>query len=211
MGPIKIKIKTSQLEDSSEYGGGDCAVPQTDQKKELPAKETSKEAESCYRYEGEECFYTEPASGAVFRWDKTAGSWAQVSTDQSKASSNKGGESGVTPKYKMVDGTYVYVDKLTGQKHKWNLETNQWDKIDRQEGDDEEEEEESEESEEDENMSEEEKKARQYRKRKAAPGWDQSNFSEVRIDFYFNVKKESLLTDIATCIDLCDLTSHYSI
>ena len=72
---------------------------QTDQKKEPPAKETSKEAskeaESCYRYEGEECFYTEPASGAVFRWDKTAGSWAQVSTDQNKASINKGGESGV--------------------------------------------------------------------------------------------------------------------
>ena len=188
MGPIKIKIKTSQLEESSEYGGGDCALPQTTdtvQKEEPAVKEITKEkeAESCYRYEGEDCFYTEPASGAVFRWDKAAGSWAQVSGDQSKASSNRSGECPVqpTPKYKMVDGTYVYLDKLTGQKHKWNLETNQWDKIDKQDGDvEEEEEEESEESEEDENMSEEEKKARQYRKRKAAPGWDQSNFSEVR-------------------------------
>ena len=125
-------------------------------------------------------------SGAVFRWDKTAGTWAQVNTDQSKASSNS---TGSNPKYKMVDGTYVYLDKLTGQKHKWNLETNQWDKIDKQD-DDAEEEEESEESEEDENMSEEERKARQYRKRKAAPGWDQSNFSEVRADFSLSTLKE---------------------
>ena len=126
-------------------------------------------------------------SGAVFRWDKTAGTWAQVNTDQSKASSNS---TGSNPKYKMVDGTYVYLDKLTGQKHKWNLETNQWDKIDKQDDDAEEEEEESEESEEDENMSEEERKARQYRKRKAAPGWDQSNFSEVRADFSLSTLKE---------------------
>ena len=42
------------------------------------------------------------------------------------------------------------------------------------------------------NVSEEERKARQYRKRKAAPGWDQSNFSEVRIEFYFNGKKSQL-------------------
>ena len=125
-------------------------------------------------------------SGAVFRWDKTAGTWAQVNTDQSKVSSNS---TGSNPKYKMVDGTYVYLDKLTGQKHKWNLETNQWDKIDKQD-DDAEEEEESEESEEDENMSEEERKARQYRKRKAAPGWDQSNFSEVRADFSLSTLKE---------------------
>ena len=180
-----MKWFTFQLEDNSEYGGGDCPVPQADQKEQPAEKESSREAESCYRYEGEDCFYTEPASGAVFRWDKAAGSWAQVSTDQSKASSKNSGESGATPKYKMVDGTYVYVDKLTGQKHKWNLETNQWDKIDKQDGDKEEEEEESEESEEDENMSEEEKKARQYRKRKAAPGWDQSNFSQVRIELYF--------------------------
>ena len=82
-----------------------------------------------------------------------------------------------SPNYKMEDGTYVYVDKLTGQKHKWNLETNQWDKVDKAAGEAEEEEEE--ESEEDENMSEEERKARQYRKRKAAPGWDQSNYSKV--------------------------------
>ena len=199
MGPIKIKIKTSQIEDNSEYGGGDCAAPQTEEKEKPGEKEIREEGESCYRYEGEDCFYTEPASGAVFKWDKTAGSWAQVGTDQGKANSNKAGENGATPKYKMVDGTYVYVDKLTGQKHKWNLETNQWDKIDKQDGDEEEEEEESEESEEDENMSEEEKKARQYRKRKAAPGWDQSNFSEVRSQLHGNVESaESLITDIIT-------------
>ena len=146
MGPIKIKIKTSQIEDNSEYGGGDCPAPQTEEKEKPGEKEIREEGESCYRYEGEDCFYTEPASGAVFKWDKTAGSWSQVGTDQGKASSNKaGGENGAAPKYKMVDGTYVYVDKLTGQKHKWNLETNQWDKIDKQDGD--EEEEESEESE----------------------------------------------------------------
>ena len=130
MGPIKINIKTSQIEDSSEYGGGGCVLPQTKAKEEPAKKEDSSSESSCYRYEGEDCFYTEPASGAVFRWDKAAGSWAQVNTDQSKAGTD-------TPKYKMVDGTYVYVDKLTGQKHKWNLETNQWDKIDKQEGEEE--------------------------------------------------------------------------
>ena len=87
MGPIKINIKTCQIEDSSEYGGGGCVLPQTEAKEE-PAK---KEDSSCYRYEGEDCFYTEPASGAVFRWDKAAGSWAQVNTDRTKASTNNQG------------------------------------------------------------------------------------------------------------------------
>ena len=59
MGPIKINIKTSQIEENSEYGGVGCVEPQSDPQEE-PAK---KETESCSRYEGEECFYTEPASG----------------------------------------------------------------------------------------------------------------------------------------------------
>ena len=73
--------------------------------------------------------------------------------------------------YKMEGGTYVYVDRLTNKKHKWNLETNEWDVV------------ENDEESEDENISEEERKARQYRKRKAAPGWDQANYTKVGKNF----------------------------
>ena len=168
MGPIKINIKTSQIEASSEYGGCDSVDVDKEELSEAAEVKPVERDESCYSYEGEECFYTEPASGTVLRWDRQSNTW--VTRDQPDTSQ-------ASPNYKMEDGTYVYVDKLTGQKHKWNLETNQWDKVDKAAGevDDEEEEE----SEEDENMSEEERKARQYRKRKAAPGWDQSNYSKV--------------------------------
>ena len=77
--------------------------------------------------------------------------------------------------YKMEDGTYVYVDRLTNKKHKWNLETKEWDEVENND----EPEEEDEESEEDENMSEADRRARQYRKRKAAPGWDQVTYQKV--------------------------------
>lgn len=204
MGPIKISIKTTQLEGSSEYGGD--AVPEkssivddhSSEDKENKIKETSDDGNSkedsnnvekseskavdeagsidpsCYKYEGEDCFYTEPASGVEYRWDKEKNQWVNKDTgDAQPASVDPEQIQREQQNYKMEGGTYVYVDKLTNQKHKWNLETNVWDEVENdavpEDGD---------ESEEDENATEEERKARQYRKRKAAPGWDKTNYSK---------------------------------
>jgi len=203
MGPIKISIKTTQLEGSSEYGGD--AVPEKakvddnfsedkenqgkDINEDIKSNEDSNNVDisktkvgeeagsvdpSCYKYEGDDCFYTEPASGVTYRWDKEKNQWVDKVTGVAQTAS-------VDPEqiqkeqqnYKMEGGTYVYVDKLTNQKHKWNLETNEWDKVDNDAVPDD-----GEESEEDENATEEERKARQYRKRKAAPGWDKTNYSK---------------------------------
>ena len=188
MGPIKINIKT----DTSEYGGdGDTKVPDISDKvveKDLDntvnrvggdtsdkTKDKSDDkTDSCYEYEGEDCFYTEPSSGVRYKWSKDSNSWVNTETGEKQASSEppSSGE-GAQQNYKMEDGTYVYVDRLTNKKHKWNLETNQWDEVDNDEAP------EDDESEEDENMSEEERKARQYRKRKAAPGWDKIQYQKV--------------------------------
>ena len=123
--------------------------------------------ENCYRYEGEDCFFTEPASGVTYLWDKEKSQWVNKETGvaQPATAADQGEVQKEHQNYKMEGGTYVYVDKLTNQKHKWNLETNQWDKVENDALQDD-----GDESEEDENATEEEKKARQYRKRKAAPG-----------------------------------------
>eukprot|EP00092_Neocalanus_flemingeri_P018482 GFUD01020002.1.p1 GENE.GFUD01020002.1~~GFUD01020002.1.p1 ORF type:complete len:583 (-),score=207.57 GFUD01020002.1:2-1750(-) len=208
MGPIKISIKTTQLEGSSEYGG---CVPEksspeksstnvqnlSSEDKENETKDSSEKDidleksnsnnvnkseskateagtidPSCYKYEGEECFYTEPASGVTYRWDTEKSQWVNKETGEvQEASADPEKMEKEQQNYKMEGGTYVYVDKLTNQKHKWNLETNEWDKVDNDAASDDE-------SEEDENATEEERKARQYRKRKAAPGWDKSNYSK---------------------------------
>jgi len=202
MGPIKISITTTQLEGASEYGGG---APEkshsTDNKPSSEDKENQVQAssndsqikenadrseakekgeagssvdESCYRYEGEDCFYTEPASGVTYLWDKEKSQWVNKETGEAQpASEDQEKVQREHQNYKMEGGTYVYVDKLTNQKHKWNLETNQWDKVENEALQDD-----GDESEEDENATEEEKKARQYRKRKAAPGWDKTNYSK---------------------------------
>jgi len=198
MGPIKISIKTTQLEESSEYGGGSEATKsystvqessnedKENQSKDYDDKERLKVDrneskstesgpidESCYKYEGDECYYTEPASGVVYRWDKENNQWVNKETGEAQpASCDSDQMKQQQQNYKMEGGTYVYVDKLTNQKHKWNLETNQWESVENNEVP------EDDESEEDENATEDEKKARQYRKRKAAPGWDKSNYSK---------------------------------
>jgi len=205
MGPIKISITTTQLEGASEYGGD---VPEKSlsadkhslsEDKENQVKESSNDSqtkenidqtkseeqgnsvsggtidENCYRYEGEDCFYTEPASGVTYLWDKEKSQWVNKETGvaQPAAAADQEEVQKEHQNYKMEGGTYVYVDKLTNQKHKWNLETNQWDKVENDALQDD-----GDESEEDENATEEEKKARQYRKRKAAPGWDKTNYSK---------------------------------
>jgi len=202
MGPIKISITTTQLEGSSEYGGdvvsdkshsvdhnfiedkenyatkGSEDTRIEEKKDENKSKGSDLPAgsidESCYRYEGEDCFYTEPASGVTYLWDKEKSLWVNKETGVAQAASaNQDQIQKEQQNYKMEGGTYVYVDKLTNQKHRWNLETNEWDKVENDTQPDD-----GDESEEDENATEEEKKARQYRKRKAAPGWDKTNYSK---------------------------------
>ena len=183
MGPIKINIKT----DTSEYGGDSDQVPDVTQKdKETENQDASEskseekpQTENVYDYEGEDCFYTEPSSGVRYKWSKETSAWVNTVTGESRGSGDAvtmGSDIGAGQKYKMEDGTYVYVDRLTNKKHKWNLETKEWDEVENNE----EPEEDEEESEEDENMSEEDRRARQYRKRKAAPGWDKITYQKVR-------------------------------
>lgn len=113
----------------------------------------------CYEYEGDDVFYTDQSTKERYRWDKEKESWV-----------SKDGETAVPPSqpssenYVFDGDTYHYKDE-SGVKHKWNQTTNQWEK-----------EEESDESEEDDNTTEEQRKARQYRKRKAAPGWNEKKY-----------------------------------
>ena len=79
MGPIKIKIATTQIEGASEYD-----APKTSEYDAPEATEKTVEAssegkngigktgeESCYSYEGSQCIYTEPGSGTKYMWDAT--------------------------------------------------------------------------------------------------------------------------------------------
>ena len=71
---------------------------------------------SCYKYEGEDCFYTEPASGVTYRWDKEKNQWVNKDTgDAQPASADPEQIQREQQNYKMEGGTYVYVDKLTNQ------------------------------------------------------------------------------------------------
>ena len=173
MGPIKINIKT----DTSEYGGEDASVPDVSDKIESLASDQDhnsdgKVDENGYEYVGDDCFYTEPSSGVRYKWSSDSNSWVNTKTGEQQVSAAQDNVANTQQNYKMEDGTYVYVDRLTNKKHKWNLETKEWDTVENTE------EEEEDESEEDENMSEVERKERQYRKRKAAPGWDECNYEK---------------------------------
>ena len=72
--------------------------------------------------------------------------------------------------YEFDGKTYVHTDDK-GAKHKWDLEKKEWVKVEVDPKATEEEEEEEEESEEDDDTTDADRKARQFRKRKAAPGW----------------------------------------
>jgi len=193
MGPIKISIATTTFSSSSEYGGTSISTEPSstveelnkiedsqvasDKEKEQIGKNSPKNMKSqndSYIYEGDDCFYIEPASGVKFKWDNKKSEWVNNDTGEGKSPGHAYSNGQQQQNYKVEDGTYVYVDKLTNQKYKWNLTSNDWDKVDndipQEDGDDE--------SEEDENATEEEKAARQYRKRKAAPGWDSSKYTK---------------------------------
>jgi len=201
MGPIKIRITTSQLDGASscEYGGGE-SIAQLEEKAAVtdssneqkenvntdftsPVKDIKEKiivnsdnakspssGDDCYSYEGSDCFYTDPSTGAKYLWSQEKEEWVSKDSGASLPPSSQGDNEN---KYKFDGTTYVYRDKLTGQKHKWNLTSSEWEVVEGDTGDSEKEEEESEE---DENTTEEERKARQYRKRKAAPGWQEQKY-----------------------------------
>jgi hypothetical protein len=108
MGPIKIKIATTQIEGASEYDAPkekeaakatpaseyDSPPAATESRTEAPATEAGScyRSEGClafstfsrYRYEGSECLYTEPASGATYRWDVQQAAWVNRETGEAR-------------------------------------------------------------------------------------------------------------------------------
>lgn len=197
MGPIKIKIATTQIEGASEYDAP-RETPKAASEYDAPKEEVSKAAStetastdttggggSCYTYEGNDCYYTDPASGIRFLWDGVKNQWLNKETGEARDAETGQPQAG-QPNYKFDGQTYYYVNRLTMEKYKWNLETKAWDNAGKVADDGEDE------SEEDENMTAEEMKARQYRKRKAAP-WFQSQ-AEKKIE-------KDPLTGISTYTD----------
>ena len=194
MGPIKIKIATTQIEGASEYDAPKASEYDASKTSEYDAPEPSAEKtvgeaatknresknvkegeESCYSYEGSECIYTEPGSGTRYSWDATRSAWVNKESGEARPAGQQQQQASSQQSYKH-DGTgYYYIDRLTMVKHRWNQEKNAWEDVGKVEDD-----EEGEESEEDEAMSQEERKARQYRKRKAAP-WFQAQ-TEKKIE-----------------------------
>ena len=88
MGPIKIKIATTQIEGASEYDAPKASEYDAPKTSEYdapePTEKTVNEAssegkngigktgeESCYSYEGSQCIYTEPGSGTKYTWEAT--------------------------------------------------------------------------------------------------------------------------------------------
>jgi len=114
-----------------------------------------------YEYEGEDVYYTDPATKVRYKWDKEKNGWSSESGEITAPSNQQQPPS---DKYEFDGETYVYRDEK-GTKHRWNKDTNKW-----------EEQEDSEESEEDDNTTDEQRRQRQYRKRKAAPGWESKKY-----------------------------------
>lgn len=183
MGPIKIKIATTQIEGASEYD-----VPKEPAKAsseyDAPAATPSStpsatgEQGSCYETVEGETVYTEPASGARYTWDVERSAWVNKKTGEARAA---GGGAAPQHNYKYDSEGYFYVDRLTMVRHRWSQEDGVWKEAGKVEDDEEEE------SEEEENMTAEEVKARQYRKRKAAPWFQPQQDKKIekvrRMDF----------------------------
>ena len=104
----EIKIATTQIEGASEYDSPkekeaakatpaseyDSPPGATVSRTEAPATEAGScyRSEGClafstfsrYRYEGSECLYTEPASGATYRWDVQQAAWVNRETGEAR-------------------------------------------------------------------------------------------------------------------------------
>ena len=92
--------------------------------------------------------YEDPKTKLKYLWDEQSNSWK--SKDQ--------------PDYDFDGKTYVHTDSK-GKKHKWDLEKNEWVQMP-----------EESESEEDDETTDEQRKEKMFRKRKAQPGWNASNY-----------------------------------
>ena len=110
-----------------------------------------------------ELFYKDPASQIEYIWDTSKNSWKKVTPS---VKSDESDEKEID--YEFDGQTYIHTDS-NGTKFKWSQDKNEWVKYVESE---------SEESEEDENTTDAQRKARMFRKRKAAPGWDnaQANY-----------------------------------
>jgi len=141
----------------------DTSADKTSDTCDTTAANKTGEAEVNYEYEGDDVFYTDKSTKVRYKWDKEKNCW---SSEDGESTIPPGQPTSEAPDYEFDGETYVYRDK-EGSKHRWNKDTNQWDK-----------QEDSSESEEDDNTTEEQRKARQYRKRKAAPGWGNKKYEK---------------------------------
>ena len=73
---------------------------------------------SLYTYEGNDCIYTDPATGfqCRYQWDSKDGKWIQKKTEII----------GETPEYEKIGDTYMYKDQTTGKVLIWDLEKKEW-------------------------------------------------------------------------------------
>jgi len=115
---------------------------------ESTKSEDPKADPSCYTYEGELCVYTDPSSKVQYTWDTQSNNWKPREASKDYAFDGK---------------TYLHTDD-SGVRRRWNLEKSEWEVL-----------EDDDESEEDDDTTEEQRKARRYRKRLAAPWWNQGN------------------------------------
>ena len=116
----------------------------------------------------QELVYVDPQTKQEFVLNHDKTDWVPKGTAPAQASENKD--------YEFDGKTYLHTDS-SGVKHKWDLDEKKWVVVKEdsskagKKGGNGQEEEEEEESEEDDETTDADRKARQFRKRKAAPGW----------------------------------------
>lgn len=136
----------------NEYGNDESTEEQT--------KKSEKEPEYKTDPKTGDLIYEDPVSKIVYVLDKKTNSWKQKLDND----------------YDFDGKTYFHTNE-NGIRHKWDLEENKWVQVENNTKDNNPTKELSSdnESEEDDNTTDEQRKARQYRKRKAAPGWNLQN------------------------------------
>ena len=149
---------------SSEYGEGHSSAETL--KESIPPKDASttddddeelKRLGSEYKRDpvSRELIYVDPVSKSEYVLSEDKTQWVPKETKQD---------------YEFDGSTYLHTDEK-GIKHRWDLEKQVWTKTEGEKVGEKDEEEEEEESEEDDETTDEQRKQRQYRKRKAQPGW----------------------------------------
>ena len=108
--------------------------------------------------------YEDPQSKTVYILDKETNTWKPKQKEKDPADQP----------YEFDGQTYFHTD-ANGVRHKWDLDKKTWIKIEEKV---EAKLESSEESEEDDTTTDEDRKARMFRKRKAQPGWNATNYTK---------------------------------